>query len=141
MLLELTERYNYKNCPHKDLRTFLFEFDSLNYKVIDLMTEICKLDLDKNFMDMWNNEGKQLHKKIKYCLCKNRPDIECLLNNEDFYLNDYDMVFGTNIVIMKAVVASIVKDNKVTHILIDKRRYDSILLNDNGEVIRRYAFG
>lgn len=141
MLLKLTERYNYKNCPHKDLRTFLFEFDSLEHKTIDLMKEICELELDKNFMDMWNEDGKKPHKKIKYCLCKDRPDIEGILDNDDFYLNDYDMVFGTDIVIVNAVVASIVKNNKVTHILIDRRRYDSILLNDNGEVISKYAFG
>lgn len=133
MLLKLVERYRYKEY-HKGLSTFLFEFDTLTYEVIDLIAEINSLESDKNFIKM------EQHKKIKGCLCRDRPYIESLLEHDKFYLNDYDMLIGSDVLPNHYVVASIMKNNKITHILINRRRFDSVLINDNGEEISNNVF-
>ena len=139
MILKLAERYRHNNYL-KGLNTFLFEFDTLSYEVIDMLDAIHKLESDKNFMELWKDDNSNQYKKIKCCLCKDRPYIESLFDNDGFYLNDYNMLIGTDIIPNYCVIASINKNNKITHILIDKRRFDSCLINDNGEVISNNIF-
>lgn len=129
MILKLVELYNDQR-TQKDLYTYLFEYAGIKIYKLDLYNELIELESNDDFMKIWKESGSKNYLKVKYCLCK-RPDIEELLQKDEFVINDYEIGELTDKLYHQFIVIDLWDSNKVhTHLLLNKRRFNMEFFND-----------
>lgn len=138
MFLKLEERYKYCEPQDKDLRTFLIEFDNIEYFYINLLSEKTSFKMDEEAVKISKELGSKFS-EIKYYLCKDRPNIDHWLEKDEFLINDY---LATKILehgfLTKVIIVILRNNGKETKLLLDKRRYNIQIYNSNNVLVEDF---